>query len=106
MTQATLARAPETLPEPEGPPTPPAAPAPKHNRLRALDGLRLLAALMVCLYHYSGRGGQVTHMWGESPRNLFPDLSAVAAYGSLGVQVFFVISGFVICMSSWGRTLG
>ncbi|MFJ4921305.1 acyltransferase family protein [Streptomyces sp. NPDC088725] len=105
MTQATLARTPEPLPEPEAPLTPP-APAPKHNRLRSLDGLRLLAALMVCLYHYAGRGGQVADAWGQSPRHLFPDLSAFAAYGSMGVQVFFVISGFVICMSSWGRTLG
>ncbi|WP_433296586.1 acyltransferase family protein [Actinoplanes sp. CA-030573] len=25
--------------------------------------------------------------------------------GWMGVECFFVISGFVICMSSWGRTL-
>jgi peptidoglycan/LPS O-acetylase OafA/YrhL len=107
MTQATLARPPEPLPEPvPQSPAATAAPARKHTRLRALDGLRLLAALMVCLYHYSGRGGQITHSWGASPRDLFPGLSAVAAYGCLGVQLFFVISGFVICMSSWGRTLG
>jgi peptidoglycan/LPS O-acetylase OafA/YrhL len=30
----------------------------------------------------------------------------VALYGNLGVEIFFVISGFVICMSCWGRTLG
>jgi peptidoglycan/LPS O-acetylase OafA/YrhL len=107
MTQATLARPPEPLPEPV-PESPAAAAAPvqKHTRLRALDGLRLLAALMVCLYHYSGRGGQITNSWGASPRELFPGLSAIASYGCLGVQLFFVISGFVICMSSWGRTLG
>jgi peptidoglycan/LPS O-acetylase OafA/YrhL len=74
--------------------------------MRALDGLRLLAALMVCFYHYSGRGGDITRAWGESPRELFPTLSSFSVYGCLGVQVFFVISGFVICMSSWGRTLG
>lgn len=74
--------------------------------MRALDGLRILAALMVCLYHYAGRGGQITDAWGRSPKALFPDLSTLAVYGCLGVQVFFVISGFVICMSSWGRSLG
>lgn len=107
MSQATLARVPEPAQEPGSPSAALAVkPAPKHNRLRALDGLRLLAALMVCFYHYAGRGGEVSHSWDGSARHLFPDLSAAASYGCLGVQIFFVISGFVICMSSWGRTLG
>ncbi|MFJ4325617.1 acyltransferase family protein [Streptomyces tricolor] len=78
----------------------------RQSRLYALDGLRLLAALMVCLYHYAGRGGPVSGSWHQSPAQVFPTLSQAAAYGCLGVQFFFVISGFVICMSSWGRTLG
>ncbi|MEV0177981.1 acyltransferase [Streptomyces sp. NPDC050625] len=86
------------------PPTPP--PRTTDNRLRALDGLRLLAALMVCLYHFAGKGGPVAGSWHGSPARLFPTLSQAATYGCLGVQFFFVISGFVICMSSWGRTLG
>ncbi|MFJ7155642.1 acyltransferase family protein [Streptomyces sp. NPDC101118] len=75
------------------------------GRLRALDGLRLLAALMVAGYHYAGRGGEVTGSWGASPRELFPTASPWLAYGCLGVQIFFVISGFVICMSAWERPL-
>ncbi|WP_419999908.1 acyltransferase family protein [Streptomyces boninensis] len=75
-------------------------------RLRELDGLRLLAALMVCLYHYTGRDGPVADAWGGSPRDVFPHLTQIGQYGSLGVQIFFVISGFVICMSSWGRGVG
>ncbi|MEV2197009.1 acyltransferase [Streptomyces phaeochromogenes] len=77
----------------------------RENRLRALDGLRLIAALMVAAYHYGGRGGEVTQAWGTSAKAQFPTLHSWFAYGCLGVQVFFVISGFVICMSGWGRPL-
>ncbi|MFE0172646.1 acyltransferase family protein [Streptomyces sp. NPDC059002] len=74
-------------------------------RLRALDGLRLVAALMVAAYHYGGRDGEIAQAWGSSPRDQFPTASSWFAYGCLGVQIFFVISGFVICMSGWGRPL-
>ncbi|MEV6838948.1 acyltransferase [Streptomyces sp. NPDC051133] len=84
----------------------PSVPSRPKSRLHALDGLRLLAALMVCCYHYAGRGGTISESWHENPAHLFPHLSQVATYGCLGVQFFFVISGFVICMSSWGRSLG
>jgi peptidoglycan/LPS O-acetylase OafA/YrhL len=85
----------------ERPPTRPRG----ESRLRALDGLRLLAALMVCMYHFAGKSGEVAQSWHQSPAVMFPTLSRLATYGSLGVQFFFVISGFVICMSSWGRGL-
>ncbi|QKW50343.1 acyltransferase family protein [Streptomyces buecherae] len=75
------------------------------SRLRALDGLRLVAALMVACYHYGGRDGEIAKAWGSSPSHQFPTASEWFAYGCLGVQIFFVISGFVICMSGWGRPL-
>ncbi|WP_432134640.1 MULTISPECIES: acyltransferase family protein [unclassified Streptomyces] len=104
--QAT-APIPEPAPRPDlPPPGPPAVRPRRESRLRALDGLRLVAALMVCLYHYTGRGGEISDSWHQSPAVKFPTLSQFTTYGPLGVQFFFVISGFVICMSSWGRSMG
>ncbi|WP_262387318.1 acyltransferase [Streptomyces sp. TRM49041] len=70
--------------------------------MAALDGLRLIAALMVVLYHYIALGSG----WQTPSEALFPTAFPFAAYGWLGVQLFFLISGFVICMSCWGRSLG
>ncbi|BBA99406.1 hypothetical protein RVR_6010 [Actinacidiphila reveromycinica] len=83
-------------------PAPAAGPPAPRARLRALDGLRLIAALMVATYHYVVRGGDA---WHRPVRELLPHLIAPSAYGPLGVQIFFVISGFVICMSGWGRSV-
>lgn len=108
---SSTSKAPPTAPapvhEPDGPGGRggPAGPGGPEGRLRALDGLRLIAALMVAVYHYAGRDGEVSRAWGTSPGLQFPTLHGFAAYGCLGVQVFFVISGFVICMSGWGRPL-
>ncbi|MCD0482066.1 acyltransferase [Streptacidiphilus sp. ASG 303] len=76
------------------------------GRLYALDGLRLLAALSVLLFHYLARGGNASHAWGQQSRTVLPALDPVADYAWLGVEFFFIISGFVICMSCWGRGLG
>lgn len=37
------------------------------SRLRALDGLRLLAALMVAAYHFGGRNGEIAQAWAARP---------------------------------------
>ncbi|WP_441245196.1 acyltransferase family protein [Kitasatospora sp. McL0602] len=70
-------------------------------RLVVLDGLRLLAVLMVVAYHYVAFGSE----WGVPRGEAFPGLYRPAAYGWLGVPLFFLISGFVICLSCWGRSL-
>ncbi|MCF2528357.1 acyltransferase family protein [Yinghuangia soli] len=84
--------------------TPPAAAAPKSTaRIPALDGLRFAAAMVVVLYHLV----IAAYAWGGTTTQVFaPLLTVVSGYGFLGVELFFLISGFVICMSSWGRSLG
>ncbi|MGH3761634.1 acyltransferase family protein [Actinophytocola sp.] len=69
-------------------------------RLEILDGLRFLAAMAVLAYHFTA----MDRVWDHSAAELFP--GQPAAYGWLGVHLFFLISGFVICMSSWGRGVG
>ncbi|RKF26162.1 acyltransferase family protein [Micromonospora globbae] len=76
------------------------------GRLAVIDGLRLAAALMVVMYHYTAYNSGVKGAWGAKPEVTFPQLHQVSAYGFFGVQLFFIISGFVICMSCWGRTPG
>jgi len=61
------------------------------SRLTSLDGLRGLAALAVVVYHFGFRASE-----------LYPELGSpitAVSFGHYGVQLFFVISGFVIFMS-------
>ena len=80
-------------------PPEPQAPAPRYH---ALDLLRFGAALAVVLYHVTYRGYHADH---ASPVE-YAGLGRVFKYGYLGVEVFFVISGYVVLMSAQGKTVG
>jgi len=69
-------------------------------RLEVLDGLRFVAAISVVAYHFT----TMDRVWHRPAADLFP--AQTATYGWLGVYLFFLISGFVICMSAWGRGVG
>lgn len=81
--------------------TRPTGPA-KKPRLHSLDLLRFIAALAVVLYHYTYAG----HRFGSQALDYPGWWNAVSRYGYLGVELFFVISGFVVFMSAWGRRPG
>lgn len=72
------------------------------GRLVAMDGLRFGAAAAVLLYHFTATS-TVTSYWGADPEQLFPLLNEVTRYGWLAVELFFMISGFVILLSADGR---
>ncbi|WP_246707247.1 acyltransferase family protein [Mesorhizobium sp. NZP2077] len=68
-----------------------------------VDILRFLAAVLVMVYHYGfwvwaypdGISAQATG--GVPPQ---PDIGAWVGSGWVGVEIFFVISGFVIAFSA------
>ncbi|TCM92805.1 peptidoglycan/LPS O-acetylase OafA/YrhL [Paenibacillus sp. BK033] len=64
----------------------------RNGRLSELDALRGLAALAVMLYHYTAQYPKLFH---DKDSDLFINFS----WGYLGVQLFFIISGFVIYMT-------
>jgi len=70
------------------------------NRLQILDLVRVVAALSVVLYHYLYRGWMSDGLSDVD----FNQYDGFFKYGYLGVQLFFMISGFLVTMSSDGRS--
>lgn len=67
------------------------------TRIEGLDGLRFMAFVMVMLYHY---------LFASPISGMLPKEFTINAFyfGDFGIDLFFLISGFVISLSSDGRT--
>jgi exopolysaccharide production protein ExoZ len=72
-----------------------------------LDGLRFFSAIAVCIFHLA------FYVWASeyavmaqvfADRAKFPEMVPFTWSGWIGVQIFFVISGFVIAHSANGAT--
>ncbi|WP_329580833.1 acyltransferase [Kitasatospora sp. NBC_01250] len=101
--QADPVAAPDASARVDGPQPAASAKPGKRPRLYALDGMRLIAALGVLFFHYTGKD-LVPSIYGTgSPRKVLPRIHDFGVYSWLGVELFFLISGFVICMSCWGK---
>lgn len=74
---------------------------PRRDRLYEIDALRITAAVSVVVYHYvfSAYAGGMSKVE-------FPVAGEIARFGYLGVDMFFMISGFVVLLSAWDRRPG
>lgn len=74
----------------------------KRSHILGLDVLRFLAAVIVVWYHYGYLMGAYDGTAAAASRHLldFPELYNWASFGRVGVEIFFVISGFVIAFSA------
>ncbi|WP_164654758.1 acyltransferase family protein, partial [Pseudomonas viridiflava] len=71
------------------------------KRLELLDYGRFIAAIMAVLYHYTFNGianGKLSSL------SHIPELIEFTKYGYLGVELFFMISGYVIFYSARNRS--
>lgn len=73
----------------------------KPIRYYEIDLLRFVAALSVVLFHYTFRG-YASENYSPIP---FLELGRVTRYGYLGVELFFLISGYVVLLSAQGKTV-
>jgi peptidoglycan/LPS O-acetylase OafA/YrhL len=86
-----MSRRPELLPHPVRP----SSASPRvgaGGEIRSLTGLRIVAALWVVVFHFSFTPG-------DAYRSVWEPLQPLIATGALGVDLFYVLSGFVITLT-------
>lgn len=76
------------------------SPLTKPNRSSALDLLRFLAVLAVFFAHYTDTFNEVYHIVPENHKYNF-----ISRYGTVALLVFFMVSGYVVTMTSVRRNL-
>src|SRR4249919_1955085 len=64
----------------------------RHSRLLPMEGLRGFAVTLVFLHHYTVQAQLI----GLSPGPTSVVATALRSYGNLGVELFFVLSGYLI----------
>lgn len=69
------------------------------NSFVSIQVLRFFAAISVMMYHYSFMFYERAYI-----EKTIPSMWSFFQYGYLGVDLFFIISGFVIAMSAEGRS--
>lgn len=70
-------------------------------RVSEIDLLRFIAAMLVVLFHYTFRG----HAANNYSLTAYPEIAFITQYGYLGVELFFLVSGFVIMMTASSGSL-
>ncbi len=77
----------------------------RHNsHYYGLDVLRLVAASFVVLDHFGSYGWRSVAATVPADQLAFPFLTGMTNIGSVGVEIFFLLSGFVIAASAKGST--
>ena len=67
-------------------------PAALRGEIRSLTGLRIVAAVWVVVFHFSFTPG-------DAFTNVWKPLAPIVHTGALGVDRFYVLSGFVITLT-------